>query len=254
MSSAAGDDRSSALPPSAPRGSTGLPESAVRELATLAGVALSQERLEDTHVEICRIAVRAVPGADGASITTFPDGRPSAVADSDWAKRFDELQYEEHEGPCLDAFRTGNAFRIRDVAVDNRWPSYLPRAAEHGGRSMLSLPMTAEGKIIGALNLYSREVDVFTSEGVSVGGLVAAHAGMASQVAAALFGHRELADQLTEALQSRAVIEQAKGVLMAVHSIDADEAFQRLRVESQHSHRKLRDVAIEFVERVSKPS
>jgi GAF domain-containing protein len=218
------------------------------ELIALAGVVLTQEDLPATLAEVCRIAVRCVPGAEGASVTTFSEGRPSAIASDEWSKGFDELQYEEQEGPCLDAYRTGNTFRIRDLAVDPRWPSYVPRAVERGARSMLSVPMSAQGQVIGALNLYARDPDAFGSEAAAVGTIVAAHAGLASHVAAAFFGHRELAEQMREAMQSRAVIEQAKGILMATRNYDADQAFADLVSLSQHSHRKLREVAQALVD------
>jgi GAF domain-containing protein len=178
-----------------------MSEEALRELIGLAGLALTSDDLPGTLVEICRVAVRAVPNADGASVTTFPEGRPGALSDGDWALALDELQYEEHEGPCLDAFRTGRAFRLRDLATDGRWPSYLPRAVERGARSMLSLPMAAQGSLVGALNIYSREVDAFDAEAASVAEVVAAHAGMASEVSAAFFRHRDLAGKLADAME-----------------------------------------------------
>ena len=230
-----------------------LSEEALDALTALAGVVLTQSDLESTLVEVCRIAARAVPRAEGASITTFPQGRPVALGDDAWACSLDELQYVEHEGPCLDAFRTGNAFRIRDLAEEGRWPSYVPRAVEKGARSMMSMPMAAEGNVMGALNVYSREPDAFDSEAAAIADIVAAHAGLASQVSMAYFGHRTLAEQLSEAMQSRAVIEQAKGVIMATNRCDADEAFKTLVRLSQSTHRKLRDLADEVVAKAGQP-
>lgn len=218
------------------------------ELVSLSGVVLSHDDLPSALAELCRIAIRVLPSADGASVTTFPEGRPQAIASDDWAQGFDELQYVEQEGPCLDAYRTGNAFRIRDLDSESRWPSYVPRAVERGARSMLSVPMSAQGSVIGALNFYAKKVDAFTAEDAGLGAIVAAHAGMASQVAAAVFGHRALAEQLAEAMKSRAVIEQAKGVLMGARRCSADEAFDLLVGVSQNSHRKLRDVAAAIVD------
>jgi GAF domain-containing protein len=108
---------------------------------------------------------------------------------------------------------------------------------------MMSLPMAAEGNLIGALNLYSRQADAFDSESVSIAEIVAAHAGLASQVTAAFFGHRDLAEQMREAMASRAVIEQAKGIIMTRERCSADDAFAYLVQLSQNSNRKLRDVA-----------
>ena len=231
-----------------------LSDEALEALTALAGVALTQSGLEATLVEICRIAARAVPGAEGASITTFTQGRPGALGDGQWATRLDELQYVEHEGPCLDAYRTGNAFRVRDLTTEPRWPSYTPRALEQGARSMMSMPLTAEGNVIGALNVYSRSEDAFDAEAASVADIVAAHAGLASQVGAAYFGHRDLAEQLSAAIQSRAAIEQAKGIIMASEGCTPDAAFAMLVKMSQSANRKLRTLAEEIVAKASRPS
>jgi GAF domain-containing protein len=112
---------------------------------------------------------------------------------------------------------------------------------------MVSIPMTAMGKVIGALNIYSREADAFDSTSTAVADIVAAHAGVASQVSMAYFSHRQLAEQMGAAMASRAVIEQAKGLVMAAEDCDADAAFQLLVAESQRSNRKLRDIAAEVV-------
>ena len=222
-------------------------QEALDELAVLAGVVLMAPDLNETLAEICRIATRAVPNAEGASVTTLGEGTPIAVASDDWAKDLDEMQFAEHEGPCLDAFRTGNVFRIRDFNSDNRWPSYSMRALERGAISMISIPLSAQGTLVGALNLYARRADAFDAEAASVAQVVAGHVGLASQVSAAFFRHRDLAEQLAEAMRSRAVIEQAKGVLMAQHRLDAESAFDFLRTTSQNANRKLRDVAADVV-------
>lgn len=231
-----------------------MPEETVQQLAELAGVVLAQEDLHSTLVEICRIAVRAVPGADGASITTMNEGRPQAIGSDEWSAGFDELQYAEHEGPCFDSFRTGTIYRIRNLAEEARWPSWVPRARERGAASTVSLPMAAEANPVGALNLYSRSVDAFPAEAVSVAEIIAGHAGLASQVAAAFFRHRDLAVQLSEAIESRATIEQAKGILMAGRRCTPDEAFQILVSLSQSSNRKLREVARALVAEAAGPA
>jgi GAF domain-containing protein len=227
-----------------------LPEETVDELLTLAGVALVHEDLGSALGQICRIAARAIPRVDGASLTAFSASGPQAVAASnEWAGQLDEMQYVEHEGPCIDAARTGVIFRVRDLGSEPRWPSYTPRAREVGARSMVSLPMTVEAKTIGALNVYSREADAFGPEEVSLAEIIAGHAGLASQVTAALQGHRTLAEQLQEAMASRATIEQAKGVIMGTVGCSAEAAFDQLVTQSQHENRKLREIAEELVQR-----
>ena len=219
-------------------------EESLRQLSALAGAVLGQDDLSSTLTQVTRIAVGTLPGCDGASLTAFRDGRPAVVAaDSDWSRQLDELQYEEREGPCLDAARTGNVFRVRDLEEDVRWPFYSQRAQTIGARSMVSLPMASEGKVIGALNVYCSRPDGFTSEEVALGELIAAQAGIAMQVAASFFRHRDLAEQMQQALVSRARIEQAKGILMGARACTDEEAFALLVDLSQSSNRKLRDVA-----------
>ncbi len=226
-----------------------LPDNYTDELARLTGLVLVQQDLETTLIEITRIAARLVAVADAVSITTFRDGRPSAVAFSDeWAKELDELQHAEREGPCLDAARTGNVFRIMDLSRESRWPGYAALAARHGACSALTIPLQAEGRTFGAMNLYARAPEAFSSEVVSLAEIIAGQAGQASQVSAAFFRHRDLADQLREAMASRAVIEQAKGVLMAQHKVAADVAFDLLRAASMQRNIKLRTLAQEVVE------
>ncbi|GAA3395797.1 GAF and ANTAR domain-containing protein [Cryptosporangium minutisporangium] len=226
-----------------------LTENQLREITALAGAVLGQDDLVGTLQEITRIAARIVPGTDAVSITTFQDGRPTAVAFSDeWAKELDELQFDEREGPCLDATRTGNLFRMQDLEADTRWPAYTERATRHGARSAVSIPLHSEVGNFGAMNLYSRTPDAFTGEAVALAQVLAGQAGHASLVAAAFFRHRDLAEQLREAIRSRSVIDQAMGVLMAQRKITADAAFGLLRDASQHRNVKLRLVAQEVVD------
>lgn len=227
-----------------------LSEQSIQELLALAGVPLGHDDLKAALGDICQIAERAVPKAAGVSLTAFVPGGPEAVtASNEWAEQLDEMQFVEHEGPCFDAARTGLLFRVRDVSAEPRWPSYMPRALAQGALSMVSIPMTAESKTVGALNVYAKQVDAFSTDDVSIAEIIAGHASLASQVSAALFGHRHVAEQLRNAMSSRAVIEQAKGVLMATTGCDSNAAFDLLVRQSQHENRKLRDIAEELVQR-----
>jgi GAF domain-containing protein len=227
-----------------------LPDDTVGGLQELAGVALAHGELRHALAQVSRIASEAVRKADGATLTMYgPSGPEAVAASSEWAERLDELQYVEHEGPCIDAARTGLLFRVRDFDTDTRWPSYSPRAVEAGARSMVSLPMTVEAKTIGALNVYSRQTDAFDAEDVSIAEIIAGHASLAAQVTATLQGHRDLAEQLRTAMASRATIEQAKGIIMATVGCDEATAFERLVQQSQHENRKLREIAEELVRR-----
>ena len=222
---------------------------AAGELAQLAGIMLTAADLDEALVEVTRVSVRAVEPADGCSITMRSNGVPSVpAADADWATQLDELQFVEQEGPCLDCLREGVVIRVRELGEDARFPSYGPRAAELGACSALSFPLTADGRTVGALNLYGRRPDVFGPEQLAFGQLLAAHASLAVQAATAYYSSRDLAEQMRRALESRAVIDQAKGIVMARHSCRADTAFELLVRESQRSNRKLRDVAQALVD------
>ena len=218
-------------------------------LAQLAGVVLGADDLPSALTRVTLVAVEVVPGCDACSLTMRMAGRPEAPATSDaWSRELDELQYSEQEGPCLDCMREGSIQRVRDFTDDSRFPSYGPRAAAKGARSALSLPLTADGRTVGALNLYSRQPAAFGSEEVAAGELLAAHASLAVQAATAYYSSVELAAQMRDALVSRAVIEQAKGVLVAQQQIAPDDAFALLTRLSQQSNRKLREVAAALVD------
>jgi GAF domain-containing protein len=226
-----------------------LTNEAAMELARLAGLVMTEPDLDRALVEVTRVAIKAVPSADGASLTMRRNGIPAAPAASDeWATRLDHLQFVEQEGPCVDCLREGSVMRVRDLEADQRFPSYGPKAAELGAHSALSIPLAADGRTVGALNFYAKQVDAFDTETIAVGELLGAHASLAIQAATAYYSSRDLADQLRQAMESRAVIEQAKGILMARHGSTADEAFQLLVTTSQRANIKLRDVAQALVD------
>ena len=225
-----------------------LPHETALELAKLAGLVLTEPDLDTALVAVTKVAVAAVEACDGASLTMRERGMPAApIADSDWAVELDRLQFHEQEGPCLDCLREGSVMRVPDLANDGRFPNYGPKAAALGAISAMSLPLAADGRTVGALNLYGRTQGAFDSDAVAVGELLAAHASLAVAAATAYYSNLDLADQMRQALESRAVIEQAKGVLMARHGCGADEAFRLLVQQSQRANRKLREVAQELV-------
>ena len=222
------------------------------ELAALAGLVLSEPDVDAALTRVTKVAVAVVDPCDGASLTMRRAGVPDAPASSgDWALGLDELQFAEQEGPCLNCLREGSVMRVRDLGEDERFPSYGPRAAERGALSALSLPMAADGRTVGALNLYSRRRDAFGREELALGELLAAHAALAVQAAVAYYSSRDLAGQMQSAMGSRALIEQAKGVLVARERITPDAAFERLVGLSQAANRKLRDIAAEVVTEAS---
>ena len=215
-------------------------------LRDLSRVVLVGRPLTDVLTEITTIAARGIPGADATSITLLRDEKAFTAAYSgEMALTADELQYEHGYGPCMDAGRGGVLLRVDDMRTEQRWPDYVAHLlATSPIRSSLSVPLPYQGSSIGALNNYSTQPVAFASpESLRAGSDVAEAVAVAVANADA---HAQLFDQARNmriAMESRAVIEQAKGVLMAQRHVDAEQAFEILREASQRYNRKLRDIA-----------
>ncbi|MGY1753884.1 GAF and ANTAR domain-containing protein [Blastococcus sp. SYSU D01042] len=219
-------------------------------LRDLSRVVFADRALDDVLSDITTIAARAVPGAESVSTTLLRGDKPFTAAYSgEMALMADELQYDEGYGPCMDAGRGGVVLRIDDMGTETRWPTYVARVRDKGVRSSLSLPLPFQGSVIGALNMYSSQPEAFVSpESLAAGQEVAEAIAVAVVNADAHHRVGEQARNLKLAMETRAVIEQAKGVLMAQRRVDADAAFEILRDASQRYNRKLRDIAVGIVD------
>ena len=191
--------------------------------------------------------MHTVGGCDHAAISLVYRHRAidTVGATDDVPKQVDAIQYEVGQGPCLNAIAEHEVFMIDDLAVDERWPRFSRRAAEETGvPSMLSFRLFLEEDVLGALNLYSREVQAFDEQGYAVGTVLATHAAIAMRGAQ----ERDRGDQLEQALASNREIGMAMGLLMARGLLTQDQAFAVLRRASQHLNRKLHEVAAELIE------
>ncbi len=218
----------------------------VRDLfRDLTRVVLADRELDEVLTQITGIAAQGVPGAEAVSITMLRGEKPFTAAHSgEMALEADELQYAEDSGPCMDAGRGGVALRVDDMLTETRWPRYVARVRERGVRSSLSVPLPYQGNYIGALNMYSSTPEAFTSEeSLGAGRDVAEAIAVAVVNAAAHHRLSEQARNMQIAMETRAVIEQAKGVLMAQRRVGEEQAFEILRDASQRYNRKLRDIA-----------
>jgi GAF domain-containing protein len=211
----------------------------------LSRVVLVDRTLEQVLGDITALAARGIPGADSTSITLIRGERAfTAAHHGEMALAADELQYERGYGPCLDAGRGNVVLRIDDMRTEPRWPDYVSHVLDTGVRSSLSVPLPYQGASIGALNIYSTRPEAFaTPESLDAGLQVAEGIAVAVVNAEAHAQVRDQARNMRVAMDSRAVIEQAKGVLMAQRHVDADQAFDILREASQRYNRKLRDIA-----------
>jgi GAF domain-containing protein len=221
-------------------------------LAAMSRFFVGDATLADTLQRVSELACTAVTGADMVGITMLVDGKArTAVFTDDTAPEIDAAQYETGIGPCLDAFRHQQVYRIKDMANDNYWPPFSEAAAAHGVQSSMSVPLSARHEGVGALNFYSCAPDAFSNDDVQIGLQFASQAAIVLANTQAYWDAHQLGQDMTEAMKSRATIEQAKGILMGAQRCTADEAFEVLTRASQRENRKLRDIADEVVARAT---
>jgi GAF domain-containing protein len=222
-------------------------------LTALSQFFINDGTLGDTLLRVAELACEVSP-ADMAGITMLMDGRPrTGVFTDPEAPDIDTAQYDSGHGPCLDAFRDQQIYRIDSTEEEERWPEFTKEARAHGIIATLSTPMIARGESLGALNLYSRTA-VFDE---AASGRVLDFARQAAIVLAntqLYWEARQLTDNMQQAMRSRSAIDQAMGILMADGGRSPDEAFQLLTRASQRENRKLRDIATDIVARVTDPS
>jgi GAF domain-containing protein len=217
-------------------------------VALLYRLLLADEDLDDTLRRVAHLATATLPTCDLADVTLIRGGKPITRGATDsLAEQLDAVQYSTGLGPCIDAWEHGHVNHVVSTRTDRRWPDYARKAVELGILSTLAIPLIVQGTTIGALNLYSRREQSFSENDDQIGRLFAEQAAIALANARTHAEAVALARQLQEALASRAVIEQAKGVLLGRHRCTPDEAFEVLVQRSQHENRKLRLVAEEVV-------
>ncbi|MEU6095840.1 GAF and ANTAR domain-containing protein [Streptomyces sp. NPDC047079] len=204
---------------------------------------LETASLRDFLQHLVEDAVRTVPAAEGCGVTLQRSHRPlTVVSTGDVADKLDEKQYGQDDGPCLQALRTGQVVHSADLLDEGRWGSYPSFAVSLGVRSCLSLPIPVHAHTVGALNFYSAGAGCFTRRDESVLAQFAAQAGGGIALAQRLADAEDFTRDLQNALQSRAVIDQAIGATMQQRHCTADQAFAVLRALSQQTNSKLREV------------
>lgn len=210
----------------------------------------------DEHVEtylnrLCEHVVELVEDADMAGVTVLDqEGSASTAALTSQAVAvIDELQYRSGVGPCLEAAESAEIVVADQNAAVERWPGFATEARTYGVASFLSIPLPPleAGVGTGAVNVYGCRPDGFARSEVALMNLFTTAAGYAISSTERYRGAHQLALELERALESRAVIDQAKGVLMAVHGVDAVAAFEMLVEKSQRSNTKLWVVAEELL-------
>lgn len=202
------------------------------------------------HAAELATAIVVPPAACG--ITLRRADEVTTVAHSgELALQADEIQYGRGQGPCLESMHTATIVHVPDLAADERWPAYRSHALAHGVRSSLSLPLMVDGYPVGALNLYTTATHEFDGAEVAHASAFAAQAAIALTIVLRHADQVALEDQLRETLATRAVIDQALGIVMGQRGCTASDAFAVLREASQHRNRKLHEIAAELIETIT---
>jgi GAF domain-containing protein len=192
--------------------------------------------------------------ADGAGIMLErPDGELGfAAASHERVVDVEQVQARIGDGACHEAFVERRLVVVGDLRDEReRWPEYVERVTASGLHGVLGVPMTAFGRTIGALNIYRERPSSWSQTDVEAAEILAAMAASYILYASQMQAQHELQEQLYTAIESRDVIGQAKGILIAREGVDADTAFQLLRSRSQSSNQKLREVARRLVDDTS---
>jgi GAF domain-containing protein len=214
----------------------------------LGRMSLAEHSLASVLQKVTELAARALPGEPVTSVTIIDRGRASTVAASGaLAQELDRAQYTQDAGPCLEAARTGHPVEVLDTRTDDRWNGFPRLAADSGCRAILSVPLPVQEKMAGGLNVYTRTSQSLDQATWAVAARFAAYAVVPVSNMYLYETAVERADHLAAALDSRAVIDQAKGILMERHKLTADQAFSTLARRSMESNTKVREIAERFV-------
>jgi GAF domain-containing protein len=245
----------------------------LHSVAALSRMLLKGETLGSTLDRIARLAAELLPQADAATITLSETGGPARTASSTeepeaplkapgqimTVAELDAEQNRLDEGPCLAAMRDRQTVQIDSMHTETRWQGFCRAALAAGIESVLAVPLGDESVEApsGAINFFARTPHVFTETDRSAANRFSAQAGVAAANAAAFADLQAdralLARRLEDALHSRAVIDQAVGILMERERLGPEEAFQMLRSASQKLNVKLRMIAAEIVESAAGP-
>jgi GAF domain-containing protein len=220
-----------------------------RSIAVLTRFFVGDGTVEDTLHKVSELTLEAIGPAEMVGITMLVEGdKRTAVFTDAEAPEIDQAQYDADDGPCVSAFREGVVTEIRDTTEPGEWMEFRRTAAAHGIASTLSLPMLVDKAAVGAMNLYARTPHAFGPSDQADGEAFASQAAIVLANAQAYWDAHTLSLRLGEAMQSRAVIDQAKGILMAAQRVSEDDAFDLLVRASQRENTKLRDVARRIVD------
>lgn len=215
---------------------------------SLAELHFEGQTMDSIMGHVGRLAVQTLEGWDAAAASLAAGTKIATYGTTDERiNPVDQAQYDSNRGPCVDALKSGETQYFDGTDVEARWRVFAESAADCGVYSVMSFPLKFNEEVIGALNFYSRERDAMRPGHREEGSLYAAQAAVAIANAQAYLAKDTQLSQLEEGLQTRTMIGQATGLLMAQEGLTSDEAFQKLVYVSQNSNIKLREIAQRYV-------
>ena len=221
----------------------------VSELSELSSLMLATDALDKVVWEAAMLAVHAIDEVEACGVTVLRDGAPTSLmpGTAPYGK-LEVFQYDHDAGPLFTAMAGRRTVVTTGSEAREQWPEYGALADRLGVSCSLIVPLVVGDEVLGALNLYATAGSEDLTAARNLGELVADLASTALSCMARHAEKTKLTDELRQALASRAVIEQAKGILIGVHGLEPDSAFDHLRRTSQNRNIKLRDVAVVIVD------
>ncbi len=204
-------------------------------------IELAQQLIDSTMALLPIAAAGILLGDSSGDLHVF-------ASSSEQTRLLELLQVEADVGPCLEAYRTGQPVIVADLSADpTRWPAFTERAAEYNFRSVTALPLRLRNERVGALNLFRGEKGSLSNADVAVAQALADVATVGILHQRVLTRSELVNQQLQTALNTRLIIEQAKGVLAERGTIDMDRAFKLLRMHARRSNQRLADLARDVI-------
>jgi GAF domain-containing protein len=224
------------------------PQDVRQALHELGQLRFGEMRVEEAMHQIVQ-TTHAIFSVDGAALMLADAEhhlRNAAVSD-ERVRHLEELQVQYQEGPCISAFEDKVLVGAQDLKTDSRWPSFSRAAVERGLRAVLASPIPYNQDAVGVVAVLSQEEHPWPAEAELA--LLAFTDLAALLIATMMMGEQqtELSQQLQSALNSRAVIEQAKGVLIGQHGLSAQGAYEQIRAQARAERRKIAVVSAELV-------
>jgi anti-anti-sigma factor len=203
---------------------------------------------------VVALAQATVEGADGVSVSLQRHGRLTTVAATDQTVLdMDADQYASGEGPCVSASAEGRGFHVESLDEENRWPTFIPQAQKLGINAIVSSPLTAQDRPVGALNIYSRTRAAFSEKEQRLAAVFAAEASIILGDAVIDVSEDQLSARVQDALEARRIIAQAEGVVMEREGISTDDAYTLLVNFSRRTGQPVIERAADLVDSTRRP-